>query len=132
MAAFTHVLLVVDQLESAVTFVSRYCGLRVVLEHTRPESGQRVTWMSREAGDPAIILVEGPEVEAPMGPYGHVGISCDDITEFELLLSRAGYDGVIERGPATQPWPIGRWFSLRGPAGHRMEVSLGQRMEDAP
>ncbi len=73
-----------------------------------------------------LILVEGAGLESPIGPYGHVGVSCMTRDEYLALLAKAQARNLLERGPNVQPWPIAEWFSILDPDGHRLEISFGQ------
>jgi len=125
-ATFTHQLLVVRDVNASIVFYTTFCGLSVLHTRRRTDRGQSVAWLGSEAASARIVLASGPDYEAPVGPYGHLGISCHTVDEYSALLRTAQKAARVERGPASQPWPICDWFSMLDPDGNRVEISFGQ------
>lgn len=126
MTYISHNLLVVGDIESSVSFYLHYAQLSILHRRERPEVPQQIAWLGTAGCSFRLILVQGPVTEAPVGPYGHIGISCADRNEYLALLNTASKSGILSEGPMSQPWPICEWFSIRDPDKNRIEISLGQ------
>jgi lactoylglutathione lyase len=126
MAYASHRLVVVADLLESLDFYVRFGNIAVLHRRSRNGPTQEIAWL----GDPdqpfRLMLVQGPPAEPPIGPYGHIGISCRELDEYQGLLEAARSHLTLHGGPASQPWLICDWFSILDPDGNRVEISFGQ------
>jgi lactoylglutathione lyase len=123
----THVALSVRKLEESVAFYARYGRMKVV--HQRASGGIRVAWMTDHARPFVIVLAEMAEQhDAPLGPFGHIGIGCESRAEVERLCDQARADGRLKAGPSDDGYPVGYWAYIADPDGNNLEISYGQEI----
>lgn len=120
---FTHLLLVVQAVPESTRFYENVCGLSRLHSRVR-EDGQLVQWMGSSRIGARLILVDSRPGEQPIGPYGHIGLSCASLEQYNSKLEAAW--PYIEAGPRNDPWPLGDWFSVLDPDNNRVEISFGQ------
>jgi lactoylglutathione lyase len=123
---FTHLALVVRDMDTSIDFYTRYAGMRVV--HDRDHDGTRVAWLSDLTRPFAIVLAQGPAAEAPLGPFAHLGIGVESTAEVDRLSGLARGEGRLVKGPADSGPPIGYWAFLTDPDGNTLELAFGQHV----
>ena len=74
----THVALPVTSLDASIGFYARFAGMHVV--HRR----EGTVWLSDRTRPFVIVLIEVPEVEFPLKPFGHLGVGCASREEVAL------------------------------------------------
>jgi len=127
----SHQLIVVRSVETACQFYESF--VRLTTTHRRNRAnGQRIAWLGSSGVNHRLIVVEGPPLEEPIGPYSHVGVSCSSRSEYEDMLNQCQSAQLVSEGPRSQEWPICEWFAMRDPDGNRVEVSWGQDQFNGP
>jgi len=116
------VALPVTDLERSIAFYTRYAAMQVV--HRR----EGVVWLSDRTRPFVIVLVETPEVKAPLRPVAHLGVACASRADVDALCDRAREEDALVAGPHDYGPPVGYWGFLRDPDGHTLEVSHGQEV----
>jgi len=135
---FTHVALLVGELDASIAFYEKYARMEVV--HQRAEGSSRVAWVSDRTRPFVIVLIEIPRIvprplfRAANGllrmvvPFEHLGVGCASREDVDRLCAEARNEGVLARGPADYGPPVGYWAFLTDPDGHTLEVSFGQEV----
>lgn len=125
----THVAFAVKNADASVAFYERYAGLGVV--HSRVDGDSRVVWLSDGNRPFVLVLAEGQPSEAPLGPFGHLGMSCRGPEEVDRLAALAREAGCLLESPQDSGYPVGYWALLRDPDGNTVELSFGQEVAAA-
>jgi lactoylglutathione lyase len=121
----THVALSVKNLDQSVAFYSRYAQMTVV--HQRTDGAIRVAWMTDRTRPFVIVLAEMAEQrDAPLAPFGHIGIGCESHAEVDRRCDQARAEGRLRSGPSDDGYPVGYWAFIADPDGNNLEVSYGQ------
>ena len=123
---FTHLALVVRDMDASIAFYSRYAGMHVI--HDRDHDGTRVAWLSDLTRPFAIVLAQGPATETPLGPFAHLGVGVASAEEVDRLSALARAEGRLTKGPADSGPPIGYWAFLTDPDGNTLELAFGQHV----
>jgi catechol 2,3-dioxygenase-like lactoylglutathione lyase family enzyme len=135
---FTHVALLVGDVDASVAFYRKYARMEVV--HERRNGGSRVAWVSDRTRPFVIVLIGVPSwvpralLRGALGlvrlavPFEHLGVGCASRDEVDRLCAEARADGCLTRGPADYGPPVGYWAFLTDPDGHTIELSYGQEV----
>jgi catechol 2,3-dioxygenase-like lactoylglutathione lyase family enzyme len=135
---FTHVALLVGDLDASIAFYAKYARMEVV--HQRSDGNSRVAWVSDRTRPFVIVLIEVPPlVPRPLlrvangllrllVPFEHFGVGCASREEVDRLCAAAKADGRLSRGPTDAGPPVGYWAFLTDPDGHTLELSHGQEV----
>ena len=124
----THVALQVLDIERAIAFYRRYCGMQVV--HDRTDEF-RVAWLGWGEDPPrfAIVLLAKPYPTNTQPPFQHIGLAVDSRSEVDVIAQRAATDGLGVIWPPRDGGPIVGYFcGLQDPDGNIVEFSFGQRL----
>ena len=135
---FTHVALLVSDVEASVEFYARYADMQVV--HRRTDGRSRVAWVSDRTRPFVIVLIETPSyvprqllrlangLVRMMVPFEHMGVGCASREEVDRRCALARAQGCLSRGPTDYGPPVGYWAFLTDPDGHTLELSYGQEV----
>lgn len=126
---FTHIALVCTDADRTIDFYTRYGGMTVI--HDRNDAGVRVFWLSDLRRAFAVVFLESKQPEAPLGPFGHLGVCIESRERVDELVAMANIEGRAVEGPTDTGPPVGYWAFIRDPDGHTLEVSHGQAVEFA-
>jgi catechol 2,3-dioxygenase-like lactoylglutathione lyase family enzyme len=135
---FTHVALLVGDLEASIAFYRTYARMEVV--HERRDGATRVVWVSDRTRPFVIVLIELQRwVPRPLVRlantllrrlllFEHLGVGCASRVEVDRLAALAAAEGRLIMGPRDYGPPVGYWAFLSDPDGHPLEVSHGQEV----
>jgi len=135
---FTHVALVVGDLEASVAFYHTYARMEVV--HRRTDGRTRVAWVSDRTRPFVIVLIEVPRriprrllrmANAMLRRvllFEHLGVGCESRAEVDRLAALAKGERRLLMGPRDYGAPVGYWAFIADPDGHTLEVSHGQEV----
>ena len=135
---FTHVALLVGDLDASVAFYAKYARMEVV--HRRSDGSSRVAWVSDRTRPFVIVLIEIPTVVPRpllrlangllrlLVQFEHMGVGCASREEVDRLCAEAKAEGRLSRGPKDAGPPVGYWAFLTDPDGHTLELSYGQEV----
>ena len=135
---FTHVALLVGDLEASIAFYRTYARMEVV--HRRAEGSSRVAWVSDRTRPFVIVLIEIPRfVPRPILRFAnallrkvvafeHLGVGCESRSEVDRLAELAKTERRLLMGPRDYGPPVGYWAFIADPDGHTLEVSHGQEV----
>ena len=121
----THVALAVTNLERSLAFYARYAAMEII--HRR----EGAAWISDRTRAFAIVLIEGDDVGAPLGPFSHLGVACATRQEVDRRCANARAEGCLRREPVQSDGPAGYWAFLDDPDGHTLELTYGQEVDRA-
>lgn len=121
---FTHVAIVVADLDATIDFYERYAGLDVV--HRRHTSTS-VAWMSDGRRPFVIVAIEG-NVTHRLGGMTHLGVAAASTEDVDRSLARAEDEGRVTYGPFDTGPPVGYFGVIVDPDGHHLEISHGQHV----
>ena len=126
---FTHIALVCTDAERTIDFYARYAGMKVIHDRIDNEDGgARVFWLSDLSRPFAIVFLESSDDEAPLGPFGHLGVCVESRAQVDRLVSLAKSEARGVKGPNDYGPPVGYWAFIQDPDGHTLEVSYGQEL----
>lgn len=129
---FTHVALVCTDAERTIDFYGRYAGMTVIHDRRGTQEGSnRVFWLSDLKRPFAIVFLEARKAEAPLGPFGHLGVCLASRGEVDELVSLAKSEARKVQGPKDDGPPVGYWAFIEDPDGNTLEVSYGQELQVA-
>jgi len=135
---FTHVALLVGDLDASIAFYRTYARMEVV--HERRDGTTRVAWVSDRTRPFVVVLIElqrwipRPVVRSAnwllrrVLPFEHLGVGCASRAEVDRLAALARTEGRLLMGPRDYGPPVGYWAFLSDPDGHTLEVSHGQEV----
>ena len=135
---FTHVALLVGDLDASVAFYAKYARMEIV--HQRSDGSSRVAWVSDRTRPFVIVLIEVPTlVPRPLirlvngiirllVQFEHFGVGCASREEVDRLCAEAKAEGRLARGPKDAGPPVGYWAFVTDPDGHTLELSYGQEV----
>ncbi len=124
----THIALMTSNPEASIAFYAKYAAMRVVHRRTDAESAATVVWLSDGTRPFVIVLIEAPQVTAPLLPICHLGVGCASRGEIDRLCKEARLDGCLRDGPTDSGHPIGYWAFLADPDNNTLEISYGQEI----
>jgi catechol 2,3-dioxygenase-like lactoylglutathione lyase family enzyme len=122
----THLAMQVPDLDAAIAFYQRYCGMQVVHER---KSDSRVVWLAEPGKERLFIFVLLPGAQGPEraeSDYSHLGFALGSQAEVDAIAERARTEGCLVWPPRQEPYPVGYYCGIRDPAGNVVEFSYGQ------
>ena len=125
---FTHVALPASNVDTSITFYSKYARMQVVHRRTDGTTQSDVVWLSDLTRPFVIVLIQMSKVDNPLLPIAHLGVACETREEVDRLCHEARLDGVLREGPQDDGYPVGYWAFIRDPDGHTLEISYGQEV----
>lgn len=128
MIRWTHITIMVTEMERSVEFYRAMCGLQVVRDR-RLEGGGTV-WLGYEPQqreDPTFVLVlmEGEVTDR----LDHFGFQCDSRAEVDRIAVDAEARGILVSKPQDSGGSVGYWTIIRDPDGHMVEFTFGQPLK---
>lgn len=125
MIHWTHITIMVSDMERSVAFYRSMCGLQIVRDRRR-EGGSTV-WLGygTSAGeDPIFVLVlmEGEVTDR----LDHFGFQCDSRAEVDSIAQVARQRNILVYAPVDSGGSVGYWTIISDPDGHKIEFTYGQ------
>lgn len=93
------------------------------------EQNRDIAWLSDGTRPFALVLAEADSVEAPLGPFAHLGVACATSEDLERLCALAQSEGALREEPRDTGGPAGTLAMLDDPDGHTLELSFGQEVQ---
>lgn len=126
---FTHIALVVQDIEASIAFYATYARMQVVHRRNGAGRGEVVAWLSDMTRPFVIVLIQQPGlVDRPLGPIGHLGVAYASRDEIDRLVTQARAEGRLRKGPEDWGPPVGYWAYIADPDENVLEVSCGQQV----
>ena len=124
---FTHIALVVRDLEASITFYARFANMHVIHRREGSDDDNAVAWIGDGTRPFVIVLIHmADRQETPLGPVGHLGVACASRAEVDRLATKALAEGILLRQPEDWGAPVGYFANITDPDGNVLEVSHGQ------
>src|SRR3546814_9087038 len=96
---FTHIALVVADMEASLAFYADYANMHVVHRRNGQGRGDVVAWISDGTRPFVIVLIQPPGLkDRPLGPIGHLGVAWPRRDDIVRLASRAAEAGIRAKG----------------------------------
>ncbi|WP_404787902.1 SgcJ/EcaC family oxidoreductase [Altericista sp. CCNU0014] len=124
----THIALPVCQVDRSIAFYAKYARMQVIHRRTDRTIQSDVVWLSDLTRPFIIVLIEMPQVDAPLLPIAHLGVGIESREAVDRLCQDARLDGVPTEGPNDGDATVGYWAFLQDPDGHTLEISYGQEV----
>lgn len=128
MIRWTHITIMVTDMERSIGFYRGTCGLEIVRDRRREGGG--TVWLGYEPPpheDPAFVLVlmEGEVTDR----LDHFGFQCDSRAEVDRIARAAEAQGILVSEPRDSGGSVGYWTIIRDPDGHMVEFTFGQPLK---
>ncbi|MGH7819383.1 MAG: VOC family protein [Candidatus Binatia bacterium] len=126
----THVALWTRDMEKAIAFYRRFCGLEIVHDRREPNS-VRVVWVGETPKRPRFVIVriEGVFESSAPNALAHFGFSCVSRQDVDARAAMARAEGVLEMEPRDAGPIVGYYCIVNDPDGNSVEFSHGQTID---
>jgi catechol 2,3-dioxygenase-like lactoylglutathione lyase family enzyme len=122
---FTHVALLVTDVDRSIAFYEKYADMQVV--HRRHDGGD-VAWISDRTRPFVIVLIGSGAAASQHRFLGHFGVGCVSVEEVDRRAARAEAEGILARPPEDSGPPVGYWCVVLDPDGYQLELTYGQEV----
>ena len=126
---FTHIALLVSDVDSTADFYVKYCGLNVLSRRLDPNTGYRNIWLGKDFKF-VIVAFEGEKkpVQSVIKPLSHLGFALKSKEEVDKLAKIAGEEGILNYGPVYIDQDVGYICEILDPDKNSVEFSYGQKL----
>ena len=126
---FTHVALLVNDVDQTADFYINYCGLKVISRRMDPNTGFRVIWLGE---DLKFVIVAFESEKKPMQslvkPLSHLGFDLKSKDEVDKISEVAKKEGILNYGPVYIDADVGYICEILDPDRNSVEFSFGQKL----
>ncbi len=126
---FTHVALLVNDVDATADFYIKYCRLKVLNRRIDPNTGYRGIWLGQ---DTKFVIVafesEKKPIQSISKPFNHFGFSFDSKDEVDKISEIAKEEKLLNYGPVYMDAEIGYICEILDPDGNSVEFSFGQKL----
>ena len=126
---FTHVALLVNDVDQTADFYIKYCGLKVISRRMDPNTGYRVIWLGE---DLKFVIVAFESEKKPMQsvvkPLSHLGFTLQSKEEVDKISEVAKKEGILNYGPVYIDADVGYICEILDPDRNSVEFSFGQKL----
>lgn len=126
---FTHVALLVSDVDKTTDFYIKYCNLKVIERRVDPKSGYRVVWLGQNLNF-VIVAFESEKkpIQSITKPLSHLGFSLANKEEVDQIAYIAKEEGLLKYGPVYFDPVVGYICEVLDPDGNSIEFSYGQKL----
>ena len=126
---FTHVALLVSDVDRTADFYIKYCGLKILNRRTDLKTGYHVIWMGENL-DFVIVAFESDKepIQSLSKPLSHLGFSLNSKEEVDTVANLAREEGLLNYGPVYFDPVVGYICEVLDPDGNSVEFSYGQEL----
>jgi len=126
---FTHVALLVNDVDKTADFYISYCGLKVISRRMDPNTGYRVIWLGEDLKF-VIVAFEGEKkpIQSITKPLSHLGFALDSKDEVDKIAGVAKEEGILNYGPVYIDADVGYICEVLDPERNSVEFSFGQKL----
>ena len=127
---FTHLALLVSDVDRTADFYIKYCGLKVIERRLDPKTGYRVIWLGQDIKNFIIVAFEGENkpIQSITKPLSHLGFSMKSKEEVDGIAEIARKDGQLNYGPVYFDPDVGYICEILDPDSNSVEFSYGQKL----
>lgn len=128
-AKFTHVALLVSDVDKTADFYIKYCGLKVLTRRLDPKSGYRTIWLGKNLNF-VIVAFESEKkpIQSITKPLSHLGFSLESKELVDKVAQIAKQEGLLNYGPVYFDEVVGYICEVLDPDGNSVEFSYGQNL----
>ena len=126
---FTHVALLVSDVDKTADFYIKYCGLKIIERRMDPNTGYRVIWMGKDLNF-VIVAFESEKkpVQSIVKPLSHLGFALGSREEVDKIAEVAKNQGLLNYGPTYIDENVGYICEILDPDNNSVEFSYGQKL----
>lgn len=126
---FTHIALLVSDVDKTADFYIKYCRLKVVQRRSDPNTGYRNLWLGENLNF-VIVAFEGEKipVQSSAKPLSHLGFSLKSREDVDKTANMAMEEGILNYGPVYVDSVVGYICEVLDPDGNSVEFSFGQEL----
>ncbi|MBI1857753.1 MAG: VOC family protein [Candidatus Melainabacteria bacterium] len=126
---FTHIALLVSNVDRTADFYLKYCDLKVVHRRVDPDTGYRVIWLGKNLNF-VIVAMESNKmpIQSKAKPLSHLGFALDSREEVDEVAKIAQEEGFLNYGPTLLDPIAGYICEILDPDGNSVEFSYGQEL----
>ena len=126
---FTHVALLVSDVDKTADFYIKYCHLKVISRRMDPNTGYRVIWLGEDLKF-VIVAFEGEKkpMQSLVKPLSHLGFSLQSKEEVDKISEIAKKEGLLNYGPIFIDADVGYICEILDPDRNSIEFSFGQKL----
>lgn len=126
---FTHVALLVSDVDITADFYKKYCRLSVLHRRMDPNTGYRSIWLGTSL-DFVIVAFEGDKkpTQSLAKPLSHLGFSLESKEEVDKIAAIAKEGELLKYGPVYFDAVVGYICEVLDPDGNSIEFSFGQEL----
>lgn len=126
---FTHVALLVSDVDKTADFYIKYCGLKVLERRIDPKTGYRVIWLGEKLNFVIVAFEnENKPIQSVTKPLSHLGFSLKSKEAVDTIAEAAKIEGLLNYGPIYFDKDVGYICEILDPDGNSVEFSFGQRL----
>lgn len=126
---FTHVALLVSDVDRTADFYIKYTGLKIVHRRMDPKTGFRAIWIGKDLSF-VIVAFEGEKkpLQSTTKPLSHLGFSLNSRDEVDKIAEIAKKEDLLNYGPIYIDEVVGYICEILDPDGNSVEFSFGQEL----
>ena len=126
---FTHVALLVSDVDKTADFYIKYCGLKVIERRLDHKTGFRNIWLGQDFNF-VIVAFESEKkpIQSKSKPISHLGFSLSTRDEVDQIAEIAQSEGLLNYGPVFIDEDVGYICEVLDPDGNSVEFSYGQKL----
>ncbi len=126
---FTHIALLVSDVDKTADFYVRYCGLKVLERRLDPKTGYRVIWIGEDLNFVIVAFeTEKKPIQSLSKPINHLGFSLVSREQVDQIAYFAKEEGSLNYGPVYFDEDVGYICEVLDPDGNSVEFSFGQKL----
>jgi catechol 2,3-dioxygenase-like lactoylglutathione lyase family enzyme len=128
MIRWTHITIMVSDIERSIEFYRTMCGLQTVRDRRREGGG--TVWLGYKPENDeeptfVLVLMKGEVTDR----LDHFGFQCDSRAEVDHIAQEAAARGILVSMPVDSGGSVGYWTIIRDPDGHMAEFTFGQPLK---
>ena len=126
---FTHMALLVSDVDNTADFYIKYCGLKVINRRLDPNTGYRNIWLGKDLKF-VIVAFEGEKkpIQSVVKPLSHLGFSLKSKEDVDKIAKTASAEGILNYGPVYIDSEVGYICEVLDPDKNSVEFSYGQKL----
>ena len=126
---FTHVALLVSDVDRTADFYIRYCGLKVLERRLDPKTGYRVIWLGEDLNFVIVAFeTDKKPIQSLSKPISHLGFSLSSREQVDQIAEFAKKEGLLNYGPVYFDEDVGYICEVLDPDGNSVEFNFGQKL----